>query len=244
MSSRILIVDDEESILRLLSFNLEKEGYESIFARDGLEALEKARAEDPDLIVLDLMLPKMDGLEVCRRLRADKVEVPIIILTAKGEEIDTILGLELGADDYLTKPFSPRVLLARIRAVLRRASSASQTLQAQGDPSLTTTGEGTRVTLGDLSIDSERYEVTAGGRPVSLTAREFELLDFLTRNAGRIFSREQLIRQVWNYDYAGDTRIVDVHVSHLREKIEPDPRNPVYIKTVRGVGYKFREEKG
>ena len=230
MPHKVLVVDDEKSILRLITFNLEKEGFQTIVANAGNEALAKINAEQPDLVILDLMLPGLDGLEVCRRVRQEGLPVAVIMLTAKDQEIDRVLGLELGADDYITKPFSPRELVARVKAVLRRTSARQEISQPGG-----------RLKIGPLTIDAERYEVKVGGKQVELTPKEFELLEFLARNAGKVMTRDVLLNSIWDYTYDGDTRIVDVHVSHLREKIEANPKNPVYIKTVRGVGYKFKE---
>jgi len=230
MPHKILVVDDEKSILRLITFNLEKEGFQTIVANAGNEALAKINTEQPDLVILDLMLPGLDGLEVCRRVRQEGLPVAVIMLTAKDQEIDRVLGLELGADDYITKPFSPRELVARVKAVLRRTSAREEISQPGG-----------RLKIGPLTIDAERYEVKVGGKQVELTPKEFELLEFLARNAGKVMTRDVLLNSIWDYTYDGDTRIVDVHVSHLREKIEANPKNPVYIKTVRGVGYKFKE---
>jgi phosphate regulon transcriptional regulator PhoB len=228
MAEKILVVDDEENILELVRYNLEKEGYEVLLARDGAEALEVAQREKPDLIILDLMLPGVDGLEVCRTLR-QKSNVPILMLTAKREETDRVIGLELGADDYLTKPFSLRELLARVRAILRRTHGYEELARSQV------------ISVGGLTIDPERHEVLVNGRTAELTLKEFELLSFLARHPGRVFTREELLERLWDYEFFGDTRTVDVHIRHLREKIEADPRNPKYIKTVRGVGYKFEE---
>ncbi|HBX22228.1 MAG TPA: DNA-binding response regulator [Desulfotomaculum sp.] len=228
MPHKVLVVDDENSILRLITFNLEKEGFHTIVANDGNEALAKINTEQPDLVILDLMLPGIDGLEVCRRVRQEGLPVAVIMLTAKDQEIDRVLGLELGADDYITKPFSPRELVARVKAVLRRTSTREE---------ISLPGE--RIKIGPLTIDAARYEVKVGGKQVELTPKEFELLEFLARNAGKVMTRDVLLNSIWDYTYDGDTRIVDVHVSHLREKIEANPKNPVYIKTVRGVGYKF-----
>ncbi|MTI82998.1 MAG: response regulator transcription factor [Firmicutes bacterium] len=229
MAQKILVVDDEKSIVRLVTFNLEKEGFKTLKAYEGEEALQLTREEKPDLILLDIMLPRVDGLEVCRRIRQENIPVAVIMVTAKDEEIDTVLGLELGADDYITKPFSPRELLARVKAVLRRTNTKSESVSHES------------INIGDLVIDSSRYEVNVKNQPVELTPKEFELLDFLARNMGRVMTRDVLLNQLWGYTYAGDTRIVDVHVSHLREKIEENPKRPAYIKTVRGVGYKFTE---
>lgn len=228
MTRRVLVVDDEKAIVRLVTFNLEKEGFVTFKACDGEEALRIVREEKPDLVILDIMLPRIDGFEVCKRIRQESVQTAIIMLTAKDQEIDTVLGLELGADDYITKPFSPRELVARVKAVLRRTVPKEEYVRSS------------ETRIGGLVINSGSYEVTVDGKPVELTPKEFELLDFLARNAGRVMTRDALLNNIWGYSYAGDTRIVDVHVSHLREKIENNPKNPVYIKTVRGVGYKFK----
>ncbi|MFZ5899323.1 MAG: response regulator [Bacillota bacterium] len=232
MTRRVLVVDDEKAIVRLVTFNLEKEGFVTFKACDGEEALRIVREEKPDLVILDIMLPRIDGFEVCKRIRQESVQTAIIMLTAKDQEIDTVLGLELGADDYITKPFSPRELVARVKAVLRRTVPKEEYVRSS------------ETRIGGLVINSGSYEVTVDGKPVELTPKEFELLDFLARNAGRVMTRDALLNNIWGYSYAGDTRIVDVHVSHLREKIENNPKNPVYIKTVRGVGYKFKAPAG
>lgn len=229
MAKKILIVEDEQSIIKLVQFNLEKAGFQVKIATDGQMALEMVAKYKPDLVVLDLMLPKVDGLEVCRKLRQEKQHIPILILTAKTDEFDKVLGLELGADDYMTKPFSPRELIARIKAILRRVDAIYENRLEQEK----------RIQVGDLLIDLEGYEVMHKQRRLDLTPKEFELLVFMANNRGKVLSRDQLLNTVWNYDYIGDSRIVDVHVSHLRDKIEADSRNPVYIKTVRGIGYKF-----
>ncbi len=226
--SKILVVDDEQSIITLLQFNLEKAGYAVEIAMDGLTGLTKAKETSPDLIVLDLMLPKLDGIEVCKQLRQLNNHVPILMLTAKDSEIDKIIGLELGADDYLTKPFSPREVIARIKAILRRSQVA-----LADSPSTQV------ISIGEIHIDIDKYEVRVRNELIELTPKEFELLIYMVRNVGKVSSREQLLNRVWNFDYIGDTRIVDVHVSHLREKIEINSRQPEYIKTVRGLGYKF-----
>lgn len=231
MEKLVLVVDDEEAIVRLVTYNLEREGFKTVTANDGLSALDRVRSSSPDLVILDIMLPGLDGLEVCRRLRQENIRIPVILLTARDTEIDKILGLELGADDYVTKPFSPRELVARVKAILRR-SAREETLVSDSD----------RLQLGELVMDLKRHEVMNRGEIVSLTPKEFELLWFLMRNAGRVFSRDQLLDQVWDYDFTGDTRIVDVHISRLREKIEDDPKNPTYIQTVRGFGYRLREK--
>jgi two-component system alkaline phosphatase synthesis response regulator PhoP len=226
----VLVVDDEEAIVRLVSYNLEREGFKTVNAYDGLSALDQVRRNSPDLVILDIMLPSIDGLEVCRRLRQENIRVPVIMLTARDTEIDKVLGLELGADDYVTKPFSPRELVARVKAILRRLERQESTVSESGQQMLR-----------DLFIDLDRHEVRVRGKVVSLTPKEFELLWFLMRNVGRVLTRDRLLDQVWDYDFAGDTRIVDVHISRLREKVETDPKNQAYIETVRGVGYRLRE---
>jgi two-component system alkaline phosphatase synthesis response regulator PhoP len=223
MSQKILVVDDEQSIVTLLQFNLEQAGFSVIVALDGKEGLYKARKENPDLIILDLMLPLLNGLEVCKMLRQDKIIIPILMLTAKDDELDKVLGLELGADDYLTKPFSPREVIARVKAILRRSQISPQ--------------DGTEdnvLKIGSLRIIPERFEATFDEKQLDLTPKEFELLVFLAQHKGKVLTREQLLNAVWNYDFVGDTRIVDVHISHLRDKIKAS-----YIKTIRGLGYKI-----
>lgn len=227
MSAKILVVDDEESIVKLVSFNLNKEGFQTVAARDGNEAWEIIQRDKPDLIVLDVMLPEMDGFSLCRLLRQEGSAIPILMLTAKGEEIDKVLGLEIGADDYLTKPFSPRELVARVRAILRRSGERSQDQEE-------------RLEFGELVVFPGRYEANLQGEQLFLTPKEFELLLLLSRSAGLVLSRECILQKLWGYDFYGDTRVVDVHISHLREKLEQDPARPCYIKTVRGVGYKFQ----
>jgi two-component system, OmpR family, alkaline phosphatase synthesis response regulator PhoP len=229
---KILVIEDEISISTLLKFNLEKSGYTVITAMDGKEGLELAKSEKPDLILLDLMLPLMDGMEVCKNLRMDKNLTPILMLTAKDEELDKILGLELGADDYLTKPFSPREVVARVKAILRRAKQTAVPLQPED------TGEPV-IRIGPLEIFPEKYEAIFNMNKLELTPKEFELLLYLAKNQNRVLTRDQLLNAVWNYDYVGDSRIVDVHISHLREKMEEDTKQPHHIKTVRGLGYKF-----
>ena len=224
----VLVVEDEETLLEALRYNLSKEGYRVAAATDGEQALEMAEREHPDLVLLDLMLPKLDGLEVTRILRK-RSNVPILMLTARAEEVDRVVGLELGADDYVTKPFSMRELLARVRAVFRR----QEMLQAPGQPRQFNTGE--------LSIDLDTHQATLAGHPLSLKPREYDLLAFLVQNKGHAFTRDQLLQHVWGYDYAGDTRTVDVHVRWLREKIESSPAEPTRLLTVRGVGYRFVE---
>lgn len=201
-------------------------------AADGKEAILMVESENPDLILLDLMLPVMDGVEVCKTLRQRNINTPIIMLTAKGEETDKVIGLEIGADDYMTKPFSPREVIARVKAVLRRT----------GDRSENAIENGQVLTSGELTVHPEQYEVQLKGESLDFTPKEFELLVYFMQNKNRVLNRDQLLSAVWNYDFAGDTRIVDVHVSHLREKIEENTRKPDYIKTVRGIGYKFEEK--
>jgi two-component system, OmpR family, alkaline phosphatase synthesis response regulator PhoP len=231
---KILIVDDEQPIRTLLDYNLKQSNYETVMAADGAEAIIKVESEKPDLILLDLMLPKMDGIEVCKFLRQKNINTPIIMLTAKGEETDKVLGLEIGADDYMTKPFSPREVVARVKAVLRR--SGERTGMNDDD-------EGPILRSGPITVHPEQYEAFLNEDPLEFTPKEFELLVYFMQNKNRVLTRDQLLSAVWNYDFAGDTRIVDVHVSHLREKIEENTRKPIFIKTVRGIGYKFEEQK-
>jgi two-component system, OmpR family, alkaline phosphatase synthesis response regulator PhoP len=237
MSKKILVVDDEISILTLLQYNLEQAGYSVITAMDGEEGKNLAEQEKPDVIVLDLMLPKLDGIEVCKQLRQQKIMTPILMLTAKDDEFDKVLGLELGADDYMTKPFSPREVVARIKAILRRAQIQSELSgnDLENDDEL--------FQFGGLKIFPDRYEAFFDENLLELTPKEFELLLYLAKHKGRVLTRDQLLSAVWNYDFAGDTRIVDVHISHLREKIEADTKKPAYIKTIRGLGYKLEEPK-
>ena len=225
--AKILIVEDDRNLLSTLKYNLQKEGYNAVTAVDGAQALDVARREKPDLIVLDVMLPKLSGFEVCRILRQE-MTVPILMLTAKTEEVDKIVGLEIGADDYMTKPFSMRELLARLGAMLRRAD------MSQPPPP-----GAEHLKIGELEIDSARHQALLRGQPLALTPKEYELLSFLTRNKGLVFSREQLLDKVWGYDYAGETRTVDVHIRWLRQKIETDPAHPRVLLTVRGAGYKL-----
>lgn len=230
---RILVVEDEPSIVTLLQYNLEKAGFSVLTASDGNEGLKKAIEERPDLMVLDLMLPGMDGMDICKTLRQEKVNTPILMLTARGDEFDKVLGLELGADDYLTKPFSPREVVARVKAILRRTKNfeeSSSTLDKAPEPI---------VELGQVKIYPERYEALLDEERLELTPKEFELLLYLASNEGKVLSRTQLLDAIWNYDFVGDSRIVDVHISNLREKIEEDTRHPLYIKTIRGFGYKM-----
>ncbi|MBD8068944.1 response regulator transcription factor [Bacillus sp. PS06] len=236
MNKKVLVVDDEQSIVTLLQYNLKQAGYDVLTAMDGGEGLEKAVNEQPDLIILDLMLPTMDGIEVCKELRQRKIATPILMLTARDDEFDKVLGLELGADDYLTKPFSPREVVARVKAILRRMTQNIEIQQEASDPS-------ERIVIADLLILPEHYEAYYNDVRLDLTPKEFELLVYLAKHKGRVLTRDQLLSAVWNYDFAGDTRIVDVHISHLREKIEQDTKKPIYIKTIRGLGYKLEEPK-
>lgn len=231
MEKTILIVEDETNIVDILSFNLEREGYNTIEAYDGQTGLQLAREQNPDLILLDLMLPKMNGFDVCRQLRADGSAIPIIMLTAREEEADKVLGLELGADDYITKPFAMRELMARVKANIRRARM----------PAAAAEDTGGRMVLGRITIDPERAVVTKDGVPLELSQREYDLIRFLAAQPGKAFSREALMEHVWNYaGYVGDVRGVDVAVRRLREKIEDDPANPAFIVTRRGLGYLFQ----
>lgn len=238
MKNKILVVDDEQSIVTLLQYNLEQAGYEVITAMDGEEGIQKAETQSPDFIVLDLMLPKLDGMEVCKQLRQKSIMTPILMLTAKDDQLDKIIGLELGADDYMVKPFSPREVIARVKAILRR----TQVQAGSVDQSDKETGQ--QLVIGNLKIDPEKYEAYFNENLLELTLKEFELLLYLAQNKGRVLTRDQLLSSVWNYDFAGDTRIVDVHISHLREKVEVDTKKPAYIKTIRGLGYKLEEPKG
>lgn len=240
---KVLLVDDEPSIVTLLAFNLEKDGYEVTTATDGAEGYRLAISNPFDFIILDLMLPSMDGMDICKRLRQEKFDTPIMILTAKDDELEKIIGLELGADDYMTKPFSPREVLARMKAILRRTNKA---VPAEGAPTVQqepTEDQTEKIEVGEITIFQQLYEVHVAGELIEITPKEFELLLYMAKRANRILSREQLLNAIWNFDYAGETRIVDVHISHLREKIEKDTKNPQYIRTVRGFGYKFEVAK-
>ncbi|OGO06132.1 MAG: DNA-binding response regulator [Chloroflexi bacterium RBG_13_54_9] len=227
-ANRILLVEDEDTLLEALRYNLVKEGYEVSTATDGVQAIELAHSEKPDVIILDIMLPKLDGFEVCRILRKD-MTVPILMLTAKESEIDKVVGLELGADDYMTKPFSMRELLARVRAMLRRAMMTEKE-QGEEEPMLE---------VDDLVIDLAKHQANLKGSPLNLTRKEFDLLAFLVKNRNIVFSRAQILEKVWGYEYFGGDRTVDVHIRWLREKIEVDPAHPKHLLTVRGVGYRF-----
>ena len=229
-AARILLVDDEQAIQKLVAYPLRRDGYDVVAARDGREALDRFSAEPFDLVVLDVMLPRVDGIEVCRRLRA-RSQVPIIMLTARDDEVDKVLGLEIGADDYITKPFSVRELRSRIRAALRRTDM--QRAQPTGEAP---------IAAGELRIDFQRRAVTMRGEPVTLTYAEFEILATLARSPGAVLTRETLLESLWGDSAYRDPRTIDVHIRHLREKLERDPSSPEYLSTVRGVGYRFRED--
>ena len=232
MKKRVLIVEDEKNIVDILSFNLSKEGYETLEAYDGQAGLQLALEQNPDLILLDLMLPKMNGFDECRSLRRENRSTPVIMLTAREEETDKVLGLELGADDYITKPFSMRELLARVKANIRR----NEMVTAAAAPS----SGGQRIEHGRISIDPDLMVAYKDGRPMELTQREYELLKFLASQPGKVFSREALMEHVWNYEgYVGDVRAVDVAIRRLREKVEDDPASPQFVVTRRGLGYYF-----
>ena len=223
----ILIVEDDPSICTLIDYNLKTVGFQTRIATNGNDALRLAVETMPDLMLLDIMLPGMDGIEVCKNLRQRQIEIPIIMLTARSDEADKVLGLELGADDYITKPFSPRELVARVKAVLRRMSAGNLSSDI--------------LTVNGVTVHLDRYETELNGQILEFTPKEFELLVYLMKNKNRALSRDQLLQSVWNYDFNGDTRIVDVHISHLRDKLEDDSRKPKSIKTIRGIGYKFEE---
>jgi len=224
--NKILVVDDEDHIRELMKFNLEKNGYKVISCGDGTEALKLAKGEKPDLVLLDVMLPGIDGYDVCKEIRRDNdiSNIPIIMITAKSEELDKILGLELGADDYITKPFSIRELTARVKAVLRRTAIQPVDKAFKFD---------------NITIDFEKHEVLKYGKRIELTLKEFEVLEILIKNKGRVITRDFLLDKVWGYEYIGETRTVDVHIRHLRQKLEEDDKTPKYIETIRGVGYRF-----
>ncbi len=243
MGRKILVVDDEPVLIETIAYNLEQAGYQVTTAKDGASALEAAHRETPDLIILDIMLPEMDGLEVCRQLRRDgnTSTTPIMMLTAKGDEIDKVVGLEVGADDYVTKPFGRRELLARVRALLRRSDYALAAEERSAPESVVEVPRQTReLVVGPIRIDLAGRRVTCRGQEFELQPKQFELLTYLVRNRGTVLTRDQLLHNVWGYDYVGDTRTVDVHIRWLREKLEEDPANPRLIQTVRGVGYVFR----
>jgi len=232
--SRILVVDDEDSIIELVKFNLEREGYEVLTATDGDEALGLIKNQIPDLIILDIMLPGIDGLSICKMLHNEEntKNIPIIMLSARSEELDKVLGLEMGADDYVTKPFSPRELIARVKACLRRNGKNILT-KLNSKPK--------KLFIGDMVIDEERFAVIINGYQQKFTPKEFELLKFLACNPGKVFSRDFLLEKIWGYDYTGDSRTIDVHVRHIRQKLDAVPGMPKLIETVRGIGYRFKE---
>ncbi|MBZ4654813.1 MAG: two component transcriptional regulator, winged helix family [Peptococcaceae bacterium] len=231
--TRILVVDDEDSIRELVKFNLEKAGFAVDSLENGQEALNFILEYPPDLLVLDLMLPGLDGLEICRRLRQQEQTklLPVIMLTARGEEIDRVVGLELGADDYLTKPFSPRELVARVKSLLRRSQTAPKAASDTTSPA---------IIRGGLKIYPDRFEASLNGEPLELTPKEFQLLSQLATNPGKVYTREFLLEKIWGYEFVGDTRTVDVHIRHLRQKLEKDPSQPELIETIRGIGYRFK----
>ncbi|MDA8193614.1 MAG: response regulator transcription factor [Thermaerobacter sp.] len=227
MAQKVLVVDDEAAISELVAYNLTREGFDVVTEDNGVSALARVDAEPPDLVILDVMLPGMSGLDVCRAIR-QKTEVPIILLTARKDEVDRVLGLELGADDYVTKPFSPRELIARVKAILRRTGAKSRD----------SAGE---IRASGLTVELERREAAVDGREINLTFTEFELLSILARHPGRAFTRDELLVRVWGSDFYGDARTVDVHIRHLREKLQDNLGSPRFIETVRGVGYRFRD---
>ena len=231
MPQRVLVVDDESSIVELVAYNLRREGFEVITENDGQQGLKRALSDKPDLVVLDVMLPSLSGLDVCRSIRHES-DIPVIMLTARKDELDRILGLELGADDYVTKPFSPRELVARVKAILRRAKRPLDKETVESDVAVEHHG---------LKIAFDKREVMLDNVLLQLTFTEFELLAILARNPGRAFTRDDLLVKVWGQDFFGDARTVDVHIRHLREKLQEDPQSPRFIETVRGVGYRFRE---
>lgn len=230
LKPKVLIVDDEEPIVTLLTYNVEKAGFITEKAYDGLEAVRKAQENDYDIIILDIMLPKLDGMKVCKHLRESNIETPILMLTARDDEFDKILGLDLGADDYLTKPFSPREVIARMKAILRRVNRSKEE-------------ETHSIQVGNLTIYPRKYKAELRQQKLDFTRMEFELLLYLAQHKDIVLSRDKLLKEVWNYEYAGDTRIVDVHISRLREKIESNTKKPLYIKTIHGLGYKMETPK-
>lgn len=243
MAHKVLVIDDEAVLVETIAYNLEQAGYQVVTAADGVSGLAALSREMPDLIILDLMLPEMDGLDFCRQVRREKntATIPIMMLTARGEEIDKVVGLEVGADDYVTKPFGRRELLARVRALLRRADfPAPSSQQFDQDNSQTLVSTKRELVAGPLHIDLAGRRVVCRGENLELQPKQFELLTYLVRNRGTVLTRDQLLHNVWGYDYSGDTRTVDVHVRWLREKLEEDAANPKLIQTVRGVGYVFR----
>ncbi len=236
--TKLLIVEDEPTLLETLKYNLMRQGYEVVTAADGTQALPTARAERPDLVILDVMLPGLDGFEICRILRQE-MSLPILMLTARDEEVDKIVGLEVGADDYLTKPFSMRELLARVKAQLRRVRILREEFEATGREPADREGSGSVFTFGELAVDESRREVRRDGEVLALKPKEFDLLAFLARNRGIALGRSLILERVWGWDFDGGSRTVDVHIRWLREKIEEDPARPARILTVRGIGYRF-----
>jgi DNA-binding response OmpR family regulator len=232
-NQKILIVEDDTTLLDVLKYNLEKEGFEVVTAGDGVKALEEVRAEQPSMIILDIMLPNMDGYEVCRIVRSE-MTVPILMLTAKAGEIDKVVGLEIGADDYMTKPFSTRELMARIRALLRRSVITRETTEEDVETVPT-------LKSGNLELDISRHEARVDNRNIDLSPKEFDLLAYLMKHKGKVYNRDFLLKQIWDYEYSGDSRTIDVHIRWLRKKIEIDPDHPERIITLRGVGYKFEQ---
>ena len=233
---KILIIEDEGNIRELVTYNLKANGYETLEAEDGITGITLVYKEKPDLILLDIMLPGKDGYEICRELRSEDINIPIIMLTAKSEEVDKVLGLEFGADDYIAKPFGIRELLARIKAVLRRYESSDK---VTAEPK-TEDDELENIIAGNIVIDQSRHEVKVHGEPIELTYKEYELLSFLAKHRGRVYSRDELLDKVWGIDYVGETRTVDVHIRHLRQKIGQDHNGEEYIETIRGRGYKLK----
>lgn len=233
MPEKILVVDDEPALLETVAYNLKNAGYEVITASDGLSALEAARQQAPELVILDIMLPGMDGFEVCRVLRQE-MTTPVLMLTARDDEIDRVVGLEVGADDYLTKPFSMRELLARVKAMLRRVRLIREEMDSEGIVQSQKVSK-----FDDLVINPDRHEISLRGKPLALKPKEYELLVFLTQHRGHVVSRENILETVWGWEYIGDSRTVDVHIRWLREKVEVDPASPTRIITIRGVGYRF-----
>lgn len=229
MNGRIMVVDDEEALVRLITYNLAKEGFTTISAYEGTQVIQIIQQEQPDLIILDLMLPGKDGLEICRDLRNTNIHTPIIMLTARDDEIDRVLGLELGADDYVTKPFSVRELMARVKAVLRRQQNRDSAVENPDH----------ELSVGKFTLKPEKYEIFMDGILLDLTLKEYELLELLIRNRGRVLKRDYLLQVLWDYAEGVNTRVLDVHISKLRDKIESDSKDPKHIKTIRGLGYKF-----
>lgn len=236
--NRVLIVEDEESFLEALRIGLAREGFAVDVARDGVEALERFAAVEPDIVLLDVMLPRISGVDVCREIRT-KSDVPIIMVTAKGEEIDAVVGLEVGADDYVTKPYRFRELVARMRSVMRRSASGEE---VAASPVESGAAANSPIDVADVHIDPGRHEVLVRGAAIEMPLKEFDLLLALVSNAGRVLTRDQLIDEVWGHDYVGDTKTLDVHIKRLRNKVESDPSNPTSIVTIRGLGYKFADQ--